>query len=578
MTRLANRLVAACVAATLVACSGSDSPTAPNPQPTSVASVALSTTTVQVAVGATAPITATPRDAAGNALAGRAVAWSTSNAAVARVENGVVTGVAAGTAKIRATSEGKQAEADVTVTAAQVPVASLAIGTALDTLEAYETRQLAATLRDAEGNVLAGRAVQWASSDPAVATVDPATGVLTGVDRGTVTITATSEGKQATASRVVVIRYRSITAGTGHACNIASGGIAWCWGVNGREGRIGGTEMVDGTFSAVPVRVPGDHRFVQLSTFGRATCGVTREARLACWGYNGWGMLGITSNTLASRTPVELGAGRTWRSVSVGAEHVCAVTTTNQAFCWGYNSSATLGTGDRTTSLQPVEVSGNHQWALVAAGNDLTCGVTTNGDAYCWGASTLGSLGDGLPISGGTTFALVPQPVVGGVKFAALSASSQHVCGVGTDGRGRCWGSNGGRVGNGTSHEYSSPTEVSGNHTFRSIASGFSHVCGVTTGDALFCWGSNGYGQLGVAGIAHAATPTRAAGGLLVAEVSAANIATGSAGYTCAISKDRLTTRCWGRNDAGQLGNGTTTPAQTPNAEPTVVVGQRAVE
>jgi alpha-tubulin suppressor-like RCC1 family protein len=67
----------------------------------------------------------------------------------------------------------------------------------------------------------------------------------------------------------------------------------------------------------------------------------------------------------------------------------------------------------------------------------------------------------------------------------------------------------------------------------------------------------------------------RAGGSLKAAEVSAANIATGSAAYTCTISADRLTTYCFGRNEFGQLGNGTTSVADGFNATPTIVVGQK---
>src|SRR5687768_11627329 len=84
--------------------------------------------------------------------------------------------------------------------ATSVGVASVVVGTALDTLEAHDVVQLRATVRDAQGNALTDRAVRWTSSNPAVATVDSATGALTGVDRGTVTVTATSEGKVGTAS------------------------------------------------------------------------------------------------------------------------------------------------------------------------------------------------------------------------------------------------------------------------------------------------------------------------------------------------------------------------------------------
>lgn len=81
-----------------------------------VASVRLSATTVRVGRGDTIRVTATPLDSVGNALQGRAVAWTTSSEATAEVSDGLVTGRALGTATITATSEGKSGSAGVTVT------------------------------------------------------------------------------------------------------------------------------------------------------------------------------------------------------------------------------------------------------------------------------------------------------------------------------------------------------------------------------------------------------------------------------------------------------------------------------
>src|SRR5205823_3532607 len=87
-----------------------------------VGTVVVSPATARVFVGATRQLGATPRDSAGKALSGRAVSWATSNAAVAAVSSsGVVTGVAAGSATITATSEGKSGTAAITVTAAPPP-------------------------------------------------------------------------------------------------------------------------------------------------------------------------------------------------------------------------------------------------------------------------------------------------------------------------------------------------------------------------------------------------------------------------------------------------------------------------
>jgi alpha-tubulin suppressor-like RCC1 family protein len=119
---------------------------------------------------------------------------------------------------------------------------------------------------------------------------------------------------------------------------------------------------------------------------------------------------------------------------------------------------------------------------------------------------------------------------------------------------------------------------VLGGYLFRSISAGALHACGVTTANAVYCWGRNGNGELGVAppnGSSALDTPVRAGGNFTAAEVSAAGTGTGSSGHTCAISVDRLTAYCFGRNDVGQLGNGTTTAASVANAAPAIIVGQK---
>jgi hypothetical protein len=85
--------------------------------PAPVASVEVAPATATVSVGSTVQLTATPEDAAGQPLTGRTVTWTTDNAQVATVSGaGLVTGVAAGTATITATSEGRSGTASVTVT------------------------------------------------------------------------------------------------------------------------------------------------------------------------------------------------------------------------------------------------------------------------------------------------------------------------------------------------------------------------------------------------------------------------------------------------------------------------------
>jgi Bacterial Ig-like domain (group 2) len=147
-------------------------------------------------------LTATPRDANDNPLSGRTITWASDNTTVARVStSGLVTGVVAGLATITATSEGRSGTAAITV--ANLPVASVTVSPASASVQVGATLQLTATARDASGNLLSGRAVTWASSNTAAATVS-ASGRVTGVATGAATITATSEGQNGTSAITVI--------------------------------------------------------------------------------------------------------------------------------------------------------------------------------------------------------------------------------------------------------------------------------------------------------------------------------------------------------------------------------------
>jgi uncharacterized protein YjdB len=163
--------------------------------PINVASVAVALSAASIVVGQTTNATATLRDAAGNTLTGRAISWSSSNAGIASVNgSGVVTAVSAGTANIAATSEGQNGSAALTVTApTPARVASVTVSPANAGMTVGQTQQLTATLRDANNNVLTGRAVTWTSSNAAVATTS-ASGLVTAQGSGSATITATSDG------------------------------------------------------------------------------------------------------------------------------------------------------------------------------------------------------------------------------------------------------------------------------------------------------------------------------------------------------------------------------------------------
>lgn len=179
--------------ALITACdSGTETPSGPGP----VASVTIAPASASVAVGETQQLIATARDAGGTQVSAT-FTWSSSDGSLASVDaNGLVTGVAEGTATITATTGGISGTAAVAVT--PPPVATVEVDPTAATLNVGETVQLTATPKDASGAVVA-TGVNWTSSDAAVASVD-SDGLVTANGSGQATISATADGQSGSAA------------------------------------------------------------------------------------------------------------------------------------------------------------------------------------------------------------------------------------------------------------------------------------------------------------------------------------------------------------------------------------------
>ncbi len=141
---------------------------------------------------------------------------------------------------------------------------------------------------------------------------------------------------------------------------------------------------------------------------------------------------------------------------------------------------------------------------LVAAGEFFSCALSADGAVICWGANTFGSLGTGDTVS-----ATTPQPVVGEVSFTSLTAAGGHACALDPDGSAFCWGRNDvGQLGATTGDACSTaggtpvacsprPVLVAGGLRFESLDVGWRHSCGLTEDGTAYCWGWNEFGQLG---------------------------------------------------------------------------------
>ena len=205
--RLTHRWSFLLIVPVLTVCSAGGTTTEPTPTPGPVVTtVSVTPPTASLAVGATTALSATVKDEQGNVMQGQSVAWSTDNGSAATVgANGMVTGVAAGTATITATSAGKSGTSTVTVSASPPPppvVTTVTVSPGTASVNVGSTVTLGATVKDGQGNVMTGQTVTWTSGNQGTATVN-SSGVVTGVAAGTVTITATCAGKSGSATVTV---------------------------------------------------------------------------------------------------------------------------------------------------------------------------------------------------------------------------------------------------------------------------------------------------------------------------------------------------------------------------------------
>jgi uncharacterized protein YjdB len=169
---------------------------------TLAASVAVTPSSATVDAGKTTQLSGVARDARGAAITDRPLVWTTSSASIATVSStGLVTAVAPGSATITAALDGKSAQAAITVR--RIPVAYVTVAPTAAVVAEGASVTLVATAHATDGTTLPGRAIAWSTSSAKTATVD-ANGVVTAVQRGAATITATIEGRAASA--IVTVR------------------------------------------------------------------------------------------------------------------------------------------------------------------------------------------------------------------------------------------------------------------------------------------------------------------------------------------------------------------------------------
>lgn len=351
--------------------------------------------------------------------------------------------------------------------------------------------------------------------------------------------------------------WTSLAASEAYTCGLSTNGEALCWG--GVPGFYDPAPLADSVIpnSAVPVRVPGGRRFVDITVGGLSMCALDAAQQAFCWGANQRGELGDGS-FLAKRSPSAVVGSLRWNTISLGGTHACGITTDGQTYCWGNQFRGALGNGALDGAApEPVRVLGQLTFRNVYASGARSCALTLDGDAYCWGANDHGMLGDSQPPEAFKESAS-PSRVVGGNRFASLALGDSHACGVTQDARTYCWGWNAhGQLGNGGTEPSSSPVLVNGDLRWASVSLGNQHSCGLTTAGAAYCWGNNERGQFGTGVTGKSYSPELiAAPGAYVTVIAGGN-------HTCGLTAAGAAF-CWGQGNYGQLGDGVSEDRMRP--------------
>jgi alpha-tubulin suppressor-like RCC1 family protein len=348
--------------------------------------------------------------------------------------------------------------------------------------------------------------------------------------------------------------FVQVSTGDLHTCAVTTGGLIYCWG-NNYFGQLGDSATQN---RLTPVRVHGGAlRFRRVVAGLRHTCAETTEGKAYCWGENLAGVLGSGWTFDERHTPAPVAGGHTFRLIDGGDLHVCGVTTSGQVYCWGSNDSGEVG---RPASVvgqpTPVLVPGNREFTKVSAGGSHTCGVTVSSVVYCWGDNSDGQLGDST-----MTSRSIPMPVYGRPKFKQVSAGALHTCGLTIDDRAFCWGNNAaGQLGDrtvGLSRRILIPHAVMGDHRFQGLTAGVVHNCAIDLSGRAYCWGGNQFGQLGDGTTALRRVPVT-----VHSQLEFKPINTGPGFHTCGVAGGKV--YCWGSNAFGALGDGTTVDHSLP--------------
>ncbi|MDR2336735.1 MAG: hypothetical protein LBE03_01370 [Candidatus Nomurabacteria bacterium] len=301
-----------------------------------------------------------------------------------------------------------------------------------------------------------------------------------------------------------------------------------------------------------------------------------------------------TTGPTVGGTEVEIDCGGCSLAVKItktaaGWTHALALDDMGTVYAWGSNSYGELGIGNATTDdvAAPVKVDGLDKIVAIAAGGEHSMAINEAGELYIWGNNSYGQIGNGTTVNVSSPIKLnglggASNAISADTKIVAIAARGYHSLAVDENGKLYAWGRNDtGQVGNGTSIsnvlrpikinglQDNTPNAITNNTRIVAVAAGRFHSLAVDDSGLVYAWGKNTDGQIGNGNKSNdnvlAPIVINGYGGESNAIKASTKIVTISAGlYFSIVSDIEGNVYTWGKNDYGQLGDGSTTDTTTP--------------
>lgn len=359
------------------------------------------------------------------------------------------------------------------------------------------------------------------------------------------------------------------------ACARRADGVLFCWGVDETGRRPAAT---------TPSRLPADGpRFASLATLGELfgyfspdetyACGLSPSGEAWCWGAAIGGRLGIGSEADAVvTTPQRVRTELRFRSLALSDVATCGIAFDGAIYCWGRPPGfdgafegapescvvrSPTGTSEFGCLATPARLRSTERWRQLAASVERDICAIAERDDRLW------------CLQGGVLFfdyfdappslpGPGPLPIRTPLRFRSIAFTSYGMCGVSTAGTVHCLG----RLASLANAAPLEPIPLPAGVRFERVTTGRSHACALSEQGEAWCWGRNDAGQLGEASAVIQTVPVRVLGGLRFTDIRAGS------NHTCGVADRRVW--CWGDNSQGQLGNG----SRVSTPLPTLVAGQ----